>query len=180
MKPLFLLLTIMMISMMGCSSIEVHTDYDKNLDLTRYKSYSWLKKPSTNNPLMDERLMAALDTQLQAKGWRLMPDGKGEVVLFGTLTAKENERIDTMYNGGGPGFWGRGFYMGGGVGMSTSTVTTYLVGTLVIDMFEAQSHRPLWRGSASGTISNNPEKNARNIQEAATKLFKDFPPGIAN
>lgn len=166
----------MLLGLVACSSVEVHTDFDRNLDLTHYRSYSWSQQPKTQNPLMDERLKFALDSQLQSKGWKLSDKGEGEVQLVGIVTTKENERIDTMYNGGGPGFWGRGYYMGGGFGSSTSTVTTYIVGTLILDMFDAKSHRPLWRGTASGTISENPEKNVEQIEEAVQKLFKEFPP----
>lgn len=163
--------------MSACSSVEVHTDYDPNLDMTHYRTYAWKQRPKTTSPLMGERLNASLDSQLESKGWKRVELGQGEVEIVGYVTTKENERIDTMYSGGGPGFWGRGYWMGGGFGSSTSTVTTYLVGTLIVDLFDAKSQRPLWRGTATGTVSNDPKTNVERIQEGVQKLFLDFPPG---
>jgi hypothetical protein len=174
---LWLVLTLGL-TLSACSAIDVHTDFDQSVDFTAYHSYSWAQRPVTGSPLMDERMVNALNAQLQLKGWRLMPDGQGDAVLFGVLTTRENERIDTTYSGMGPGLIGRGFYMGGGFGNSSAVVTTYLVGTLILDMFDTRSHKPLWRGTASGTISNNPDKNVRNVQEAFEKMFQNFPPGI--
>jgi hypothetical protein len=166
--------------MSACSSVEVHTDYDPNLDMTHYRTYAWKQRPKTTSPLMGERLNAALDAQLESKGWKQVALGQGEVEVVGYVTAKENERIDTINSGGGPGLWGRGYWMGGGFGSSTSTVTTYLVGTLIVDLFDAKTQRPLWRGTATGTVSNDPQTNVERIQEGVQKLFLEFPPGSSS
>jgi hypothetical protein len=146
--------------------------------MTHYRTYAWKQRPKDTNPLMAERLNAALDAQFESKGWKQASLGQAEVEVVGYVTEKENERIDTFYNGGGPGFWGRGYWMGGGFGSSTSTVTTYLVGTLIVDLFDAKTQRPLWRGTASETISKDPQTNVEQMQEGAQKLFADFPPGL--
>jgi hypothetical protein len=34
----------------------------------------------------------------------------------------------------------------------------------------------VWRGTASDTVSDKPEKNEKKIQKAAEKMFKKYPP----
>jgi len=54
--------------------------------------------------------------------------------------------------GGGWGWrrWGGGF--GDGFGTSTTTEETYKVGTLVVDLFDTNTKKLIWRGSASDTL----------------------------
>ncbi len=81
--------------------------------------------------------------------------------------------MDTFYNGfGGGRRWG-GF---GGFGDATTTVETYKVGTLVVDLFDAKTEKLIWRSSSSDTLSDNPDKNTKNLGKGVTKMFKNFPP----
>ena len=43
-------------------------------------------------------------------------------------------------------------------------------------MWDAKEKRLVWRGTASDTVSDNPQKSASKIQKAAEKLFKNYPP----
>jgi len=63
------------------------------------------------------------------------------------------------------------------MGTATTTTSEYLVGTLVVDIFDAKSKQLMFRGTATDEISDKPEKNIKKIAKAADKLFKDFPPG---
>jgi hypothetical protein len=77
------------------------------------------------------------------------------------------------------GYGGYGYRGWGGAGMGTATTTTseYLVGTLVVDIFDAKSKALMYRGTASDEISDKAEKNIKKVAKASDKLFKDFPPG---
>ena len=58
----------------------------------------------------------------------------------------------------------------------TTVVSEYAVGTLVVDMFDAKNKNLVFRGTAEDEISDNPEKNAKRLEKASTKMFKNFPP----
>jgi hypothetical protein len=64
----------------------------------------------------------------------------------------------------------------GGFGDSTTTVDTYKVGTLVIDLFDASTKKLIWRGSASDTLSDKSDKNIKTLDKAVQKMFDRFPP----
>jgi uncharacterized protein DUF4136 len=50
------------------SLAEVKTDYDRNTDFSRYKTYSW-GGLHTQNPLWADRIKTAVNSALAAKGW---------------------------------------------------------------------------------------------------------------
>ena len=82
--------------------------------------------------------------------------------------------LNTFYSGGYGGYGWRG--MGGWASTST-TVSEYTVGTLVVDIFDAKSKELLFRGTASDELSDKAEKNQKKLAKASDKMFKDFPPG---
>jgi hypothetical protein len=73
---------------------------------------------------------------------------------------------------------GYGYRYGGMGGMATAstTVSEYAVGSLVVDMFDPKTKNLVFRGTAEDEISDNPEKNAKRLEKAADKMFKNFPP----
>ena len=112
---------------------------------------------------------------LAAKGWTEVP-AAGDVEVFAVETTQDQQTLDTFYNGfGGGRRWG----FGGGFGNATTTVETYKVGTLVIDLFDAKTEKLIWRSSSSDTLSNNADKNTKNLDKSVTKMFKHFPPNVA-
>ena len=62
------------------------------------------------------------------------------------------------------------------MGTTTTTVRQYTVGTIILDMWDAQKKQLVWRATASDTVSDNPQKNAETIRKAATKLLEHYPP----
>jgi hypothetical protein len=154
---------------------QVKTDYDRNADFSRYKTYSW-ENVHTQNPLWADRIKAAVNSALAAKGWTEAQSG-GDVSIMAMEMTKDHRTLNTYYDnfGGGWGWrWGAGF--GDGFGTSTTTEQTYKVGTLVVDLFDTNSKKLIWRGSASDTLSDKSDKNIRNLDKGVQKMFDHFPP----
>ena len=55
-------------------------------------------------------------------------------------------------------------------------IGTHTAGTLVVDLVDAAENRVVWRGIATASVSRDPSKNRRTVQEAMRKMFVDFPP----
>ena len=53
---------------------------------------------------------------------------------------------------------------------------TYEVGTLVVELIDTSTSKVVWRGVASGTISDKSENNTRQLQKAVAEMFKAYPP----
>ena len=148
---------------------KVKVDYDHNADFSMYKTFMWIKQPATpKDPLMQQRIVDAVNMQLMAKGLRLVDSGADLGVAVNVAT-QEKHTLNTFYDGLGGWGWGLG-------GVATTTVETYTEGTIVADLFDAQTKKVVWRGVAAKEVSSKPEKVSEQIEKAIEKLFKDFPP----
>jgi hypothetical protein len=91
---------------------------------------------------------------------------------------QNHQTLNTYYDGFGGGWGWRRFGGGmGGFGDATTTTENYKIGTLVIDLFDANSKDLIWRGSASDTLSDKSAKNIKNLDKGVQKMFDRFPPG---
>jgi Domain of unknown function (DUF4136) len=151
---------------------DVQTDYDKSKNFAEYHTYYWAKIESAN-PLMNQRVQAAIDAELSNKGWSKQQAG-GDVAIVALGMTDTKKDLHTFYTGSGWGYGG--FYGAGGMGSSTTTVSEYKQGTLVVDLYDSNSRQLLWRGTATDTLSDKPEKNEKKVNKAVAKMFKKFPP----
>jgi len=156
------------------SAQQVKTDYDRSANFTLYKTYSW-EHVETKDPLNVDRIKHAVNTVLAARGWTMVDSGADVAVVAMEIT-RDQQTLNTFYDGLGGG-WGWRRFGGGGFGEATTTTDTYTVGTVVVDLFDTKTKQLIWRGSASDTLSNNSDKNIKNLNESVDKLFKHFPPG---
>jgi hypothetical protein len=157
----------------GILLASVKTDYDHHADFSRYRTYSWIKVHAVDT-LWADRIMAAVDGQLTAKGWQKVPSGgDAQVSAFGST--HEQPTLETYYTGLGGGWgWRRGW--GGGMGMSTTEVENTPVGTLVVDVFDGGTKKLIFRANASEALSGKPEKNEKKMEKEVEDMFKHFPP----
>jgi Domain of unknown function (DUF4136) len=147
---------------------QVKTDYDHNANFGQYKTYSW-GKVQTQDPLLVDRIKDAVNGALTAKGWTQV-ESDGDVSVVAVEITKNQQTLNTFYDGFGGGWrWG-------GFGDATTTTETYKVGTLVVDLFDAKAKNLIWRGSSSDTLSNNADKNTKNLDKGVQKMFAHFPP----
>ena len=156
------------------SAQQVKTDYDRSANFALYKTYSW-EHVETKDPLIVDRIKHAVNAVLAERGWTLVDSGADVAVVAMEIT-RDQQTLNTFYDGFGGG-WGWRRFGGGGFGEATTTTDTYKVGTVVVDLFATKTKQLIWRGAASDTLSNNSDKNIKNLNESVDKLFKHFPPG---
>jgi hypothetical protein len=156
---------------------DVKVDFDKSADFSAIKTFSMRLGTSWNNQIGEKRVMTEFETTLIQKGWK-KDDANPDAIVVVHGASQTKRSLNTFYSGGGYGGYGyRGW--GGGMGMGTATTTEseYVVGTLVVDIFNAKTKALMFRGTASDELSDKPEKNAKKLEKASDKMFKDFPPG---
>jgi Domain of unknown function (DUF4136) len=150
---------------------QVKTDYDRAANFSQFKTYSW-EKVQTADPLWVDRIKAAVDGALAAKGWTQVESG-GDISIIAMEVNRDHQTLNTFYDDFGGGWRWRGF---GGFGESTTTSETYTVGTLVVDLFDAKTKNLVWRGVSSGMLSDKSDKNIKNLNRGVQKMFQHFPP----
>jgi len=147
----------------------VKTDYSRGTDFSQYKTYSW-EKVQTNDALWVDRIKAAVDAALTAKGLKPVATG-GDLAIVAMEMTQNHQTLNTYYAG-----FGGGWRWGGRFGNATTTVDNYKVGTLVVDLFDAKTKDLVWRGSSSDTLSDKSDKNIKNLDKGVQKMFEHFPP----
>jgi hypothetical protein len=154
---------------------DVKTDYDKSANFGAIKTFAVKIGTSWHNQISEKRISDEISQTLVEKGWKVDEANPDALVLLHGATEKE-KTLNTFYSGGYGGYGYRG-WGAGGMGTATTTTSEYLVGTLVVDIFDAKTKSLMFRGTASDEISDKPEKNIKKVQKVADKMFKDFPPG---
>ncbi len=168
---------------------QASSDYDRSVDFTKYKTYSyggWQKDSGKLiNDIDKERLHKAFTAEFASRGMTYVEDN-GEMVLtlFFVVDKKTSTTAYTNYNGGmgygGYGMGGVGYRGAGwGWGMGSSTTTyqenDYDVGTFVVDAYDATSKKLIWQGTLVKTLNSNAGKNEKSIPKSVGKLMKKYP-----
>jgi hypothetical protein len=120
---------------------------------------------------MDQRIHDNIEQQLASKGYQKVADPEqADVLVAYDAAVGQQAQLNTMGMGG----WGRGWGMGGQ--MATTTVDYIPVGALSVRIGDNKTHKLVWRGTASETLKDKPEKITQQIQKATAKMFAKYPP----
>ena len=173
-EKLLIAILLVLLGAMSVSAQKVSVGADPAVDLTKYKTYAWAKVASTN-PIANEIVVSAVDSQLAAKGLRKVDtDPELTVVVFGSTESD----IHVSNPSWAPSL--NSIATGVAVGSQSWLVTK---GTLVVDILDTKTKNSLWRGTAKETLERGPTgdkaKDAKTVEKpirnAVKKMFKQFP-----
>lgn len=185
-KQILSLLVLGLMIFGACSSISVVSDYDKTVDFTQFKTYSYYGWADNSDKLLSpfdkERLEKAFGQELADRGLTFVKEGGDLTVALFIQTEQKQQTTATttgmggMYGGYG-GYYGYGPGWGWGGGMSTTSINTYdyTVGTLVCDVFDTKEKKLIWEGSGSGEIDDNPSTREDKIPNTVAKIMAQYP-----
>jgi len=168
-KNYLLPLSVVTLLGVGAAFATVKIDYSHSTNFGKYKTYSWTTVQASDS-LWQDRIRRAVDEELSAKGWSMAASG-GDVSIAAFGSTQNQQRLNTFYDNMGGGWFWRGMD-----GMATTTVENVPVGTLVVDLFDSQSKKLIFRGTASDVLSDKPENNEKKMEKDVADMFKHFPP----
>jgi len=158
---------------------KVSYDYEKTANFAGFKTYAFKDGTKVGQPLIDDRIVAAIEQELAAKGFTKADANPDVFVVYHTTFDKQKD-ISTFSSGYGGGYGPYGWGWGGGWagGTTTTQVRDILMGTLVIDIADAKKGQLAWRGMGvkEVDVQNKPEKRDKSINEAVKKILKNYPP----
>ena len=152
---------------------KVNVDFDKAVDFSKFKTFTWASGTPVANPMANQRIIAGIEGQLAAKGLQKVEGNADLEVMYHGAVGQQTQLNSTNMGGWGYG-WGR--YGGMGMGTTTTTVQNIPTGELIVDIGDVQAKKFIWRGTARDTLSDNPEKNQKKLEKALTKMFQKYPP----
>lgn len=175
-RPMTLIALGLALSIAGAGALSAQTkvDYDHKVDFSKFKTYTLKAGTPAQTPFGQERLEEAITTALAGKGWTKAASGSGDaqVVTHAQYSTQKVADVTTFGYGGYPGWYG----WGGSFGTSSVSVRDIPIGTLIMDIVDSSTNTLIWRGMASDTMVDKPEKMLKKVNKALGKLLKDFPP----
>ena len=99
---------------------KVSYDYDKTANFAGFKTYALKDGTKVGQQLIDDRIVAAIDTELAAKGFTKTESNPDVFVVYHVAFDKQKD-ISTYSSGYGGGYGAYGWGYGGGWGGGTTT-----------------------------------------------------------
>lgn len=182
MKKLFILFLV--VAGFGCSTMKINYDYDKQADLTKYKTYQLSEESQklTVGQLMRDRILTAVDQQMVVKGFSKSENP--DIIVDVHLVGKQMQTATATTSGGGYGGYGgyrggyRGYGYGGGFSTTHISYDSYTEGTMLITFIDSSVEKIVWQGTGTKTLIENAstEKKEKNINYAVEAILKNYPP----
>ncbi|NOZ77699.1 MAG: DUF4136 domain-containing protein [Acidobacteria bacterium] len=167
-RALFILAMLAMVA--GCTSMKVSSDWDRTVNFSRYRTFEFLATPATMDQLTLRRIRRSVAAELRERGMHRPVSSRADLLVAIRVSKHLEPRSSSVSIGYGGGWWG-----GWGGGVTTNRVRNVPVGTLIVDLVDARSNQLVWRGTARGALSRNPQRRTEKILEAIDTMFGTFP-----
>ena len=166
-KAMRLCLTALMLAVLPALAFAQKTtyDFDKDVNFASIHTYALKEGTPAGNPLIDKRLVDAIQSQLAAKGLKVDEANPDVWVVYHVSVDKKKEL--SGYTSGYGAYGGYGWRYGGGMTTTNMQVNEILVGTLIIDM-ASRRQRP-WSGEASGSRRSTPARSPTSATRTSTR-----------
>jgi len=164
---------ILIFFLISCNSVRVTYDYDKATDFTNYTTYNYFNDIESGLSELDEkRLLKALDSTLQVKGFLLAE----EPDFFINILSSEFRTAPS--NNVGIGVGGTGRNVGGGVSVGIPMGNSGWQRQIEFDFVDSQKDALFWQAvSESGFRDNaSPSVREERLKAIVAKVFAKFPP----
>jgi hypothetical protein len=173
------LLWIALLLLASCSGIEVERHADPAADFSRLRTWSWIPRlrdesgdPRVASPLFEERLRAAVERELAARGYQRVEEGQGDFGMRWHASVEDRVDVHTLDHYVRGDSWDP-------VSRVESETLSFPVeeGVLLLDAVDAADGRVVWRGLAHAEVdpSSTPEERAARLDETVHALLAEFP-----
>ncbi len=168
----------------GCATTsgpKTRIDYDKAADFSVYRTYGFPKETGTDrggySTLVTSYLKSAMSSQMEARGYKYTEERPDLLVNFFMNTRERTESRPSPNASLGYGYYGYryGLYNAWPLYDEDRTVT-YKVGTLNVDIVDAEKKQLVWEGVAEGRVSEEELQNPKvAINAVVTELMRQYP-----
>lgn len=190
-RLLILVTAFLSLALAACATgFKATYDSDPGHDFSGYQTFAWMSAnpmivgPTNriSNPLLEPKIMAAMEGVLTAKGYSKVDDPEAaDFVLSFTVGSREEIQVNSYpatyagYGYRGAWGWGGPYY---GMGMATETqVRQYQKGMLALDVFDVKERRPVFHAVAEKSITDSDRKRLdETVQAAVDAVLQAFPP----
>ena len=117
---------------------------------------------------MDQRIREDLAAALKAKGLDEVRQENADLIVVPHTATRTHRRLRDVLRHSWPGWRWRW-------AQPAVVQNEFVVGTLVVDLFDSRAKTAVWHGYASGVLSDEPSQNAEKADKAVQKLISEYP-----
>jgi Domain of unknown function (DUF4136) len=168
----------------GCASNRAppsRIDYDRSADFSVYRTFGFPKETGTDrggySTLVTSYFKSAVTTAMEARGYKYSEERPDLLVNFFMNTRERTELRPGPSFSPAFGYYGyrRGLYDAWPMYDDDRTVT-YKVGTLNVDIVDAEKKQLIWEGVSEGRMSSEAMANPRvTVNAVVTELMRQYP-----
>ena len=169
-----ILLLLLALGGLGCSSIQVHHDYEPGVDWSAYRTFNFFPGMQTGLSDLDAgRLTDVLAEVMRDKGYQQSEEP--DLLLNIYSDVYEDGPPSTV----GIGMGGTGGNVGGGVSVGIPVSGSNLARVITFDLFDTASKSVLWQAVSTERFHEGatPEQREERFRQIAQRAFAKFPPG---
>jgi len=167
----------------GCASTRApntRIDYDKKADFSVYRTYGFPKETGTDrggySTLVTSYFKNSVSTALDARGYKYVEEKPDLLVNFYMNTHERTESTpDPLFSSYGYYGYRRGLYSPWPM-YDDNRVVTYKVGTINVDIVDAEKKQLVWEGISEGRLSDEAMANPKvTVNAVVTDLMRQYP-----
>jgi len=129
---------------------------EKNVDFSKFTTYTWTKGQPSPSQAIDERVVAAVDRELNARGMTKATSGTGDVMVTYYSTSRTDVQVNAKRDASG-------------------VRPEHTVGILIVAFLEPSTQKPLIRMRVDQPVDRDPVKLEEGINTAIAALFDKYP-----
>jgi len=180
-----LIITFLVLLALGFSApsqAQVFSDYDGNVDFSKYKTYAWIAPGDSifNRHRADKVfggfIMHTANQELKGKGLAVDTIRPSAILMFHTKVEDRTKYTQSATLSVGVGVAGPGYYAGGMAPVAGGEIkeSYYQNGALAFEMFDAQTGHLIWTGGDKRDFTNSVDIQ-KMITTSVKKIFKKLP-----
>jgi hypothetical protein len=168
----------------GCASNRAppsRIDYDRKADFSVYRTFGFPKETGTDrggySTLVTSYFKNSVTTAMEARGYKYTEEHPDLLVNFFMNTRERTEYRSGPNASLGYGYYGYryGLYNAWPMYDEDRTVT-YKVGTINVDIVDAEKKQLIWEGVSEGRISDEAMANPKvTVNAVVTELMRQYP-----
>jgi hypothetical protein len=181
---------LIMFSLSGCSSTTVISDKDPTVNFEKIKTYQFVGWSENSDKLINrfdrERIEQAFLNAGLKRGLMKVdsnPDALVALYVVGEVRTQKTANTTTMGGMGGMGMGMGGMRnpgmggWGGGMAQSHTVIneTRFIEGTLMVEMFDPVDKKLIWQSLGRQTVSEDPQKRAKDIPVKVERIMSKYP-----
>jgi hypothetical protein len=183
-RTLTAMLAALAVLIAGCAATRApntRVDYDKKADFSVYRTFGFPKETGTDrggySTLVTSYFKSSITTAMEARGYKYAEERPDLLVNFFMNTRERTELRPGPSMSSAFGYYGyrRGLYDAWPMYDDDRTVT-YKIGTVNVDIVDAEKKQLIWEGVSEGRMSNEAMANPRvTVNAVVTELLRQYP-----